>query len=130
MFDARIFLVLIALLILSVLSEFIKFFKLDLITAIQVIGYLTLLGFGAYFLVGYLNQDLLLIAPLLAVGLYACFMPAYDFWSTAAIKSAGLYGYQTGQVMWYADGFYQFVIAFGILVGGYGLIYFFDKSEG
>lgn len=130
MFDARIFLGLMALLVLGALSEFIKFFGLDLFTGIRVIGYLILLGLATYFVFVFLNQDLLPIEPLLAVALYAYFIPAYDFWSVAAIKLAGLYGYQTSQVMWYADGFYQFGIVFGILVGGYGMIYFIEKREG
>lgn len=129
MFDARIFLVLIALLTFSALSEFMKFFGLDIFTAIHVIGYLILLGLGTYFVINYLNQDLLTVAPTLVAGIYACFIPAYDFWSAAAIKAAGLYGYPSGRVMWYANGFYQFVIVVGILVGGYSLIYFF-KGEG
>lgn len=130
MIDARIILAFIALLVLSALSDFMKFFGIDFFTALQVIGCLILLWLGAYFVVGYLKQDLMLVAPILAVGLYACFIPAYDFWSATEIKALGLYGYPVKQVMWYADGVYQFGIALAILLGGYGLIYFVDKSEG
>ena len=107
-----------------------KFFGLDIFTAIHVIGYLILLGLGAYFVINYLNQDLLSMAPTLVAGIYACFIPAYDFWSAAAIKAARVYGYPGDRVMWYADGFCQLVIMLGIVVGGYGLIYFIKWGEG
>ncbi|MGV0962456.1 MAG: hypothetical protein ACOYBT_01025 [Polynucleobacter sp.] len=130
MLDARIILLLVAIFILGAISEFTKFFGLDFFTALNVIKYLVAFGLATYFVVGFLNIDLLSASPPLAAGLYACFIPAYDFWSTAEIKAAGLYGYQVNQVMWYADGLYQFGIVLALLVGGYGFIYFFEKSEG